>query len=163
MSFSELDLFDPQEDIHALLEQESSSRRDLRLSLMPSGILFRELVPYQSMPSLSRELSRRSFEEVRLVLIFFANMFRFCFFNSRTERCPLCLLPLTASHHFDCPTIREASPIDISGWRGLAQRREWRDFLDLFFLVCIFWTQHVNTVRTGHSKTILRANRMFLV
>jgi hypothetical protein len=70
-SFSELDLFDPQDEFREMLERESSVRRDLRLSLMPSGVLFRDLVPYQSMSSFLRELSRRSFEETRLVLIFF--------------------------------------------------------------------------------------------
>ncbi len=39
-SFSELDLFDPQDNFRDLLEQESSDRRDLRLSLRPSGVLF---------------------------------------------------------------------------------------------------------------------------
>jgi hypothetical protein len=91
-SFSELDLFDPGEDIRSQLEQESSNRRDLRLSLMPSSILFQRLVPFHLMPSFLRELCRRSFEETRLVLIFFANMFRFCFFSRTTENCPLCLV-----------------------------------------------------------------------
>jgi hypothetical protein len=110
-SFSEIDLFEPEEDLRQLVERESSERRDLRLSLMPSGVLFRELIPYQSMSSFLRELSRRSFEETRLVLIFFANMFCFCFFTRRMENCPLCTLPMNAAHHFDCPEIRNACPV----------------------------------------------------
>jgi hypothetical protein len=161
-SFSEVDLFEPQEDLRELLERESSERRDLRLSIMPSGILFRDLVPYQSMPSFLRELSRRSFEEIRLVLIFFANMFRFCFFTRRIDNCPLCLLPLNAAHHFDCQVLQGLSPIDLTSWRNLAVRNEWRDFLDLFFVVSLIWTRHVNSVRCGHTRTIENANRMYI-
>jgi hypothetical protein len=162
-SVSELDLFDPQDNFRELLEQESSDRRDLRLTLMPSGVLFRDLVPYQAMPSFLRELSRRSFEEVRLILIFFANMFRFCFFSSRMDRCPLCLVNFIAGHLFDCPEIQMSMPIRIDGWRDLAYGREWREFLDLFFIVCFLWTRRVNAVCVGHSETIGSAVRMFLV
>jgi hypothetical protein len=87
-SFSELDLFEPHEDNRSLLEQESMDRQELRLSLMPGGVLFQRLVPFQSMSSFLRELSRRSFEETRLVLIFFANMFRFCFFQQGNRKLP---------------------------------------------------------------------------
>jgi hypothetical protein len=108
-------LFDPQDDIHGILKQESSDRRELRLTLMPSGVLFQRLVPYQAMPGLLRELARRSaFEEVRLVLIFFANMFRFCFFTCVIELRPLCFVRLDASHHFDCPRIRDLCPVELS-------------------------------------------------
>jgi hypothetical protein len=160
--FSEIDLFNPHDDIRALVETESSNRRDLRLSLMPSGVLFRELVPYRVMPSFLRELSRRSFEEVRLTLIFFANMFQFCFFSSRVERCPLCLQSFVASHLFECDEIQLVSPIRIDGWRHLAFGREWRDFLDMFFIVCFLWTRRVNQVCVGHVKTITDAVRLFL-
>ncbi len=161
-SFSELDLFDPQEDIHSLLQQESSNRRDLRLTLMPSGVLFQRLVSYQTLPSFLRELSRRSFEETRLVLIFFANMFRFCFFSRRLDSCPLCLVRLDASHHFDCPQIRANCPIDVSDWRGLALRSEWAEFFDLFILVSIVWSRSVRSVRCGHTRTLSDAFRLFL-
>jgi hypothetical protein len=160
--FSELDLFDPQEDMRALLESESSDRRDLRLSLMPSGVLFRDLLPFQAMPSFLRELSRRSFEETRLVLIYFANMFQFCFFSSRVERCPLCLQSFLAQHLFECPEIELIAPIRLDGWRDLAYGREWRDFLDLFFITCLLWSRRVNSVRIGHVKTITEAVRLFL-
>jgi hypothetical protein len=161
-SYSELDLFDPHEDIHALLEQESADRRSLRLTLMPSGVLFQRLVPYQSLPSFLRELSRRSFEETRLVLLFFANMFRFCFFNRAIETCPLCLVRLNASHHFDCPNIRSLSPLDLSDWQTFARRGEWREFFDLFFFVSLLWSVNVRSVRCGHSNTIQGAFRVFL-
>jgi hypothetical protein len=159
--YGELDLFDPQEDIRALLEQESSERRDLRLSLMPSGVLFRELLPYQAMPSFLRELSRRSFEEVRLVLIYFANMFRFCFFSRPTERCPLCVQAFAASHLFECLEIQRDVPFALE-WRLVAARRDWGDFLDMFFLMCLFWTRRVNSIRQGHVKTIQDAVHLFL-
>jgi hypothetical protein len=161
-AFSELDLFDPHEDLRALLETESSERRDARLSLMPSGVLFRSLVPYRVMPSFLRELSARSFEEVRLVLIFFANMFRFCFLSRATDVCPLCLGRFISEHIFDCPEIQSTMPLRIDGWRDLAFGQEWRDFLDLFFIVCFMWTRRVNSVRVGHTKTITSAIRLFL-
>ncbi len=145
-----------------ILERESADRRDLRLSLMPSGVLFQRLVPYQSMSSFLRELSRRSFEETRLVLLFFANMFRFCFFNRAIDNCPLCLTRLTAVHHFDCPTIRSFSPIDFSDWQRLARGGEWQEFFDLFFFVCLLWSMNVRSVRVGHAKTIERSFRLFL-
>jgi hypothetical protein len=159
--YGELDLFDPQEDIRTILEQESSVQRDLRLSLMPSGVLFRDLLPFQAMPSFLRELSRRSFEEVRLVLIYFANMFRFCFFSSVCERCSLCAQAFVASHLFECPEIQREVPF-VLDWRLVAARRDWGDFLDMFFLMCLFWTRRLNTVRQGHVKTINEAVRLFL-
>jgi hypothetical protein len=147
--------------VRLLLESESSSRRDFRLSLMPSGVLFRDLLPFQAMPSFLRELSRRSFEEVRLILIYFANMFQFCFFSSRVQRCPLCINSFLAQHLFECPEIEAIAPIRLDGWRDLAFGREWRDFLDLFFIVCFLWSRRVNSVRIGHVKTISEAIRMF--
>jgi hypothetical protein len=160
--FGEIDLFDPQEDIRTLVERELSARRDLRLSLMPSGVLFRELLPFQAMPSFLRELSRRSFEEVRLVLIFFANMFRFCFFSRTTESCPLCLQSFIASHLFDCVEISRDVPSLIDDWRVVALRRDWGTFFDFFFVTCLFWTRRVNSIRRGHVKTIHEAVRLFL-
>jgi hypothetical protein len=160
--FSELDLYDPQDDLRTQVETESSARRDMRLALMPSGVLFRDLIPYRVMPSLLRELSRRSFEETRLVLIFFANMFRFCFFSRATDLCPLCQNAFVAAHLFECPEVVPTAPIRIDGWRNLAYGEEWRDFLDLFFIVCFLWTRRCNRVRLGHVKTITDAIRMFL-
>jgi hypothetical protein len=129
---------------------------------MPSGVLFQRLVPFKSMSLFLRELSRRSFEETRLVLLFFANMFRFCFFNRVMNNCPLCLVRLDASHHFDCPQIRAHSPIEISDWRRYAQRGEWQEFFDLLFFVSLLWSTHVRSVRCGHSRTINHAFRIFL-
>jgi hypothetical protein len=128
---------------------------------MPSGVLFRDLLPFQAMPSFLRELSRRSFEEVRLVLIFFANMFRFCFFSRVTERCPLCDLAFDASHLFECQEIQPEVPF-VFDWRVRATRREWGDFLDMFFLMCLFWSRRVSSVRQGHVKTIRDALHVFL-
>jgi hypothetical protein len=160
--FSELDLFDPQDNFRETLERESSDRRDLRLSLMPSGVLFRNLIPFQALPSFLRDLSRQSFEEVRLILIFFANMFRFCFFSRQTDRCPFCLIEFVAEHIFDCPEIQLATPIRVNGWRDLAYGQNWRDFLDLFFIICFVWSRRINSVRVGHTKTIEGAIRLFL-
>ncbi len=160
--FSELDLFDPQDDLRVQVQAESSARRDLRLSLMPSGVLFRDLVPYRVMPTFLRELSRRSFEETRLVLIFFANMFCFCFFARSVDLCPLCQSEFLARHLFECPEVVPTSPIRIDGWRDLAYGEEWRDFLDLFFVVCFLWTRRSNQVRLGHVKTVSEAIKMFL-
>jgi hypothetical protein len=162
-SFSELDLFDPDEDIYSLLATKSSNRRELRLSLMPSGVLFQRLVPFQALPSFLLELSRRSFEESRLILVFFANMFRFCFFTRSVEYCPLCLSRLDASHHFDCHRIRDLCPaVDLRDWQQVARRNEWSEFFDLFFLVSLIWSSNVVSVRCGHTKTIQRAFRLFL-
>jgi hypothetical protein len=160
--FSELDLFDLPDNFRVELERESSERRDLRLTCMPSGILFRTLVPYRAMPGFLRELSRRSFEEVRLVLIFFANMFRFCFFSRAVDRCPLCLSNFMAEHLFECLEVQTSVPIRINAWRDLAFGQEWRDFLDLFFIVSFAWTRRINSVRIGHVKTISEAIRMFV-
>jgi hypothetical protein len=160
--FGEVDLFEPQEDLRGLVEQESSDRRDLRLSLMLSGVLFRELLPFQAMPSFLRELSCRSFEEVRLVLIFFANMFRFCFFSRTRETCPLCFQSFVASHLFECVEIRRDVPTLVDDWRVMALRQDWGNFIDFFFVMCLFWTRKVNSVRCGHVKTIQEAVRLFL-
>jgi hypothetical protein len=106
MPFSELDLFDPVEAIRGDLERESLELREARLTLMPSGNLFRQLITVQALPSFLRELCIRSHEETRLILIFFfANMFRFCLFSRPTERCPMCLSNLNAPHFFDCPGV----------------------------------------------------------
>ncbi len=89
---------------------------------MPSRALFQRLDPYQPNPSFLHELSRRSFGKTRLILLFFANMFCFCFFSCVMENCPLCRVRLDASHHFDCPNICSLSPLDLSDWQSYARR-----------------------------------------
>jgi hypothetical protein len=130
--------------------------------MMPSGVLLRDLIPFRVMPSFLRELSRRSFEEVCLVMIFFANMFRFCFFTRPLDLCPLCTQSFIASHVFECPEIFPSIPIRSDNWRNLAYGEEWRDFLDLFFIFCFVWSRRATAVRIGHTKTIIEAVRMFL-
>ncbi len=152
-SFCELDLFDDDRELQLLLKRESASIRDIRLLSMPSGILFREFFLYQAMPCFLAELSSRSFEEVRLLLIFFANMFRFCFFTRTTDFCPLCTSHFSSSHFLDCPFVESQVYFQLQepDWRDLCLSYQWQDFLDLFFVVGHFWSSQVNAIRQGHS------------
>jgi hypothetical protein len=163
--FSELDLFDPVEAIRGDLERESLELREARLTLiMPSEILFRQLVTAQALPSFLRELSIRSHEETRLILIFFANMFRFCLFSRPIERCPMCLSNLNAPHFFDCPRVDTFDIIGLprQSWRDLAERRDWVNFIDLFFFVGMFWVQNVPSIRIGHARTFQNGVKLFV-
>jgi hypothetical protein len=162
--FAELDLFSESDDHAASLARESNSLRETRLFMMPSGILFRTLLPYQVFPGFLAELSRRSFEEVRLVLIFLANMFSYCFFTRTTEACPLCHSQFSSSHLFDCPFADShiRFELQVPDWRALCREREWKEFIDLFFVVALFWTRNINTVRAGHTATIQKGVRLFL-
>jgi hypothetical protein len=105
--FSELDLFAPIDEFRLRLELESIEHRRLRLSLMPSGILFQQLIQLGSHSLFLQELSVRSFEEVRLVLLFFADMLKFCLFTCRQDDCPFCpgTTPLSSAHFLDCSNI----------------------------------------------------------
>jgi hypothetical protein len=56
-----------------------------------------------------------------------------------------------------------AGPVDMIDWRELASRNEWREFLDLFFLISVIWVRRVNSVRVGHTRTIECGNRLFII
>jgi hypothetical protein len=163
--FAEIDLFSENENHAVELARESNTLREARLFMMPSGVLFRTLLPYQVFPGFLAELSRRSFEEVRLVLIFLANMFSYCFFSRTTESCPLCQSEFSSLHFFNCPFAQShiRFELQVPDWRALCRGREWNEFIDLFFVVALFWTRSVNTVRAGHTATIQKGVRLFLV
>jgi hypothetical protein len=40
---------------------------------------------------------------------------------------------LDASHHFDCPRIRDMCPIPLDDWQTFALRGEWREFFRFIF------------------------------
>jgi hypothetical protein len=47
-------------------------------------------------------------------------------------------------------------------WRDFAQRRDWVNFIDLFFFVGMFWVNNVRSVRAGHAATFLNVIKLFL-
>ena len=158
-SFSELDLFDATEPWRELLERESLYQREARLRLMPSAALFMSLVPYGVPRNFLRALSLRSFEEVRLLIWFFGQMLRFCFFNSRQDQCPLCGNQFNSEHFFECDAVDFSNSLpNRSTWRDRCRSEEWKIFFDLFFSVALLWTIATPRVRVGHVNTIQKAN-----
>jgi hypothetical protein len=172
--FSEFDLFSPVDEFRLRLEVESAAHRHLRLTLMPSGILFQQLVPIGSLSSFMRDLSVRSFEEVRLVLLFFANMLRFCLFSRAQVNCPHCQpqTPFSSSHFLECSNIFHSPflprpddlplPSSFDPWRTMCLQERWPEFFDFFFLLGLMWSRATSLVRISHAKTFSNANRFIL-
>jgi hypothetical protein len=172
--FREFDLFSPTDEFRIRLEVELAAHRHLRLTLMPSGILFQQLVPIGSPSSFMRDLSVRSFKEVRLVLLFFANMLRFCLFTRAQVNCPHCppLTPFSSSHFLECSNIFHSPllprpddlplPSSLDPWRTMCLQERWSEFFDFFFLVGLMWSRASSLVRVSHAKTFNEANRFVL-
>jgi hypothetical protein len=174
--FTEFDLFSPEDEFRMELEMESEAHRHLRLTLMPSGILFQRLVSLGSYTTFARELSLRSFEEVRLILLFFANMLRFTFFVRPQETCPFCpttsRVNLDSTHFLECNNIFHSPllptpldlplPVEFDPWATMCLQDRWQEFFDFFFLMGLMWPRASSLVRVSHRKTVQESPR-FLV
>jgi hypothetical protein len=175
--FSEFDLSSPEDEFRLELELESAAHRHFRLTLMPSGILFQRLISGGSYSSFARELSMWSFEEVRLILLFFANMLRFCFFTRPQETWPFCpTLPrvnLDASHFLECTNIFHSpllpAPLDLplpsefDPWSTMCLQERWCEFFYFFFLMGLMGSRASAIVRVSHRKTVSEAPRFFYI
>jgi hypothetical protein len=172
--YTEFDLFSPLNEFRMELELESVAHRHLRLTLMPSGILFQQLVAIGSYSSFARELSRRSFEEARLILLFFANMLRFSFFTRTQESCPYCPsnIRLNSTHFLECRNIFHSPllplppdlplPSEFDPWRTMCLQERWGDFFDFFFLLGLMWSRVSSSVRPSHCKTLMGSCRFVI-
>ena len=121
--------------------------------------LFISLVPFGIPGSFLRELSIRSFEEIRLLRLFFGQMLRFCFFNHRTDYGPLCSFAFSSEHFFECPVLDPLNNFpDRWKWRDRCRREEWEAFINAFFSIALLWRTLSSSVRNGHMETIQRAN-----
>ena len=155
-AFIELDLFEEESQITELLRMESMSQRTLRMTLSPSAHLLRDLLPHRVTRSFLVSLSQRSFEEVRLILLFWGNMLRYCFFTGSVEICLLCSLPFNSEHFLSCTEINNNGV--LGNWRLFLENENWEGFISFFFLVALEWIHRTNPVRLGHQKVNEKAN-----
>ena len=154
--FSEIDLFDEEQSMMELLRTESMSHRNGRMTLSPSAHLFQVLLPYRVNRPFLAALSARSFEEVRLMLLFWGNMLRYCLFNGVVEFCLLCNAGFTSEHFLSCTEVNSGEI--LGNWREMLANEKWDEFISFFFLIALEWMHRTNRVRVGHQKTIERAN-----
>jgi hypothetical protein len=142
LDFSSLDLSDALEVAEARsdLRQALSRCRYEHFSSSSSSFvtqIFPDIIIPQ--PFLTH-LSKLPHKLIRIILIFFANMFQFAYFRSTNLVCALCQQNLSSTHLFDCQGV---TPNPICNWSSFVSDFQNEDFhgaLDRLFLILQRWT-----------------------
>jgi hypothetical protein len=128
------------EEARSELRTALSRRRSQRYASSSSSFVA-EIFPNLSMPlSFSQHLNDLPVESIRIILIFFANMFQFTYLRSSNLVCPFCQGNLSSTHLFDCQGVQHSS---ICNWSLFIRDFHTEDFssaLDRLFLVLQRWT-----------------------
>jgi hypothetical protein len=142
LEFQSSDLSSPSEVDAARsdLSQVLSRRRYDSFSRSPSAFLI-ELLPNLTIsPSFTSHLAVLPQESVRIILIFFANLFQFTYFRSANLVCAFCQNELPSTHLFVC---QGATPSPLCNWVAFVTDFRNEDFhtaFDRLFLILQRWT-----------------------
>ncbi len=157
LDFPAIDLSNPLDvdEARSDLRQALARRRYDRFSSSSSAFVI-QLVPNLSFPAtFLQHLNQLPQESIRIVLIFFANMFQFTYFRSTNLVCAFCQFNLSSTHLFDCQGVTQ-NP--ICNWSLFVEDFRNEDFhsaLDRLFLVLQRWTILTNRFQpsvAGHIE-----------
>jgi hypothetical protein len=149
VDFTSIDFSSPAmvEEARADLRHALGSRRARQFASSASAFVA-EIFPDLTIPlSFFQHLSTLPHESVRIILIFFANMFQFTYFRSSNLKCPFCSGNLSSTHLFDC---QGGTPNLICDWSQFIQEIQIEDFqgaIDRLFLILQRWTILSNRFR----------------
>jgi hypothetical protein len=152
----DLDLTDPTliQETREELSRALHTRTRLRFQNSSSSFII-DLFPSLSLPrDFGEELRILPFESVRIVLIFFANLFQYTYFRSLSLVCPFCALNLSSTHLFECQGI---TPNPICSWQSFVsefQNEDFRAALDRLFLVLQRWSTLTNRFQPAFTAHI---------
>ncbi len=121
------------------LRHALSRRRYERFSTSNSAFVL-EIFPNLTIPiPFLQHLANLPHESIRIVLIFFANMFQFTYFRSSNLICAFCQFELSSPHMFQCQGV---APNPICNWSAFisdVQSENFTDALDRLFLILQRW------------------------
>jgi hypothetical protein len=116
------------------LRRALSNRRLAHFSSSSSSFVI-QIFPNRTIPlSFLQQLTELPHESIRIVLIFFANLFQFTYFRSQNLVCAFCQQELSSTHLFDCQGV---TPNLICNWSAFLSDFHSEDFcsgLDRLFL-----------------------------
>jgi hypothetical protein len=142
VDFPSIDLSNPSETDESRSElRVALSRRRAQRFASSSSSFVAQIFPNLTLPlSFSHHLNDLPHESIRIILIFFANMFQFTYFRSLSLTCPFCQGNLSSTHLFDCQGIQQSSLCNWSRFVNDFHGEEYTDALDRLFLVLQRWT-----------------------
>jgi hypothetical protein len=153
LDFSEIDLSSVSaiEEARSELREALANRRLDRFSSSASDFVI-QLCPNLSLPpNFLDHLATLPHESVRIILIFFANMFQFTYFRALNLICPFCHLNLSSTHFFTCQGASSNSVCDWSLFTQEFQLEEYAMATDRLFLVLQRWTIVTNRFQPSLS------------
>jgi hypothetical protein len=127
--------------------------RDRELGASASGFLL-DFFPSNRIPrDFAMFLGFLPHESVRIILIFFANLFQFTYLRSTKCKCPFCSGQLGSLHFFLCLH----TPAPYNDWQSLIrdfQERKYWEALDKIFLVLQRWVSISNKFTPGFGAKV---------
>ncbi len=152
---SEVDLLDHSErlELRGRLSDCLSSRRVNRLRQSASSFLL-ELFPSAVVPrAFASFLGELPFESVRIILIFFGNLFQYTYLRSTNCACPFCPGQISSTHFFLCPY----TPPPYNDWSTVTNAFSLSDYragIDKIFLTLQRWAAITNKFQPGFGAKI---------
>ncbi len=134
-------------------KRETEHRRAL---LMAEGrALWTELCPDGFVkPELKIVLSNLTHENLRNIVLLFADQLCWCALKVQTRSCPNCHEKFTTAHFFSCSRFF----VQESGWRifvGLCRTELWEDLVDFSFEILTKWVTEMNVFRPNFRLNVL--------
>jgi hypothetical protein len=146
LDFSSIDFSSPSavDEARSDLRHALSVRRTQRFASSSSAFVI-QIFPDLTIPmSFYQHLSTLPHESVRIILIFFANMFQFTYFRSFNQNCPFCPGNLSSTHLFDCPGSIRNPLCDWPQFISDFQTENFQRALDRLFLILQRWVMLTN-------------------
>jgi hypothetical protein len=136
----DVDLIDPDEiqELRAKLAHALTNRGVRRLEGSSSSFMV-DFFPYATIPrEFSLFLGDIPYESVRILLIFFGNLFQFTYLRTTKRACPFCPGELSSMHFFLCAH----TPAPFNDWPSLIlefREKKYWDAVDRVFLMLQRW------------------------
>jgi hypothetical protein len=152
---SEVDFLDPVElvDLRSELLAVVLSNKISKLRASSSFFLL-EFFPDGKMPvEFSTFLGHLPFEAVRILLVFFADLFPYTYLRSTNKSCPFCSGQLSSTHLFSCPH----TPPPYNNWQALVSKFVGEDYwgaVDWIFLTLQRWAAISNRFSPGFEEKL---------
>jgi hypothetical protein len=152
----EIDLLDPVEvaEVRRELMEALLNERKRRLGELSSCFVL-DFFPHATIPrDFSSFLGNLPIESVRILLIFFGNMFQFTYLRTTNRECPFCSGQISSMHLFLCPH----TPAPFNDWASLVSEfhegKYW-SAIDRLFLTLQRWVLICNKFTPGFGSKVV--------
>jgi hypothetical protein len=156
LDFSELDLSNAAEieEARSELVLVLARRRRERFAASASAFVVELFPNLMISPSFTQHLADLPHESVRIVLIFFANLFQYTYLRSSNLICAFCQGELSSTHLFMCQGVIQNSLCDWNAFVYDFQNENFADALDRLFLILQRWTTLTNRFQPSLSAHV---------